>query len=86
MKKVIWTPFALESLKEIVDFIESKWTDQIIEKILSQIDFRVNQIQENPELAPAIENTDFRQLLIHETTSLFYRNHPDLCKNPSHLG
>lgn len=80
MKRVIWSPLALESLKEIVEFLETRWTDQIIEKFLSQMDFRITQIQENPELAPSIENAPFRQLLIHETTSLFYRNHPDHIK------
>ena len=80
MKRVIWTPLALDSLKEVVDFLETKWSDQIVEKFLRQVDYRIEQIQENPELAPSIENTLFRLLLIHKTTSLFYRNHPDHIK------
>ena len=80
MRRVIWTPLAQNSLKEVVDFLETKWSDQIVEKFLNQVDYRIEQIRENPELAPSIKQTPFRQLLIHETTSLFYRNHPDHIK------
>lgn len=80
MKGVIWTPLALDSLKEIIEFLESRWTDQIVENFLNQIDFRIQQIQESPKLAPVIEQTHYHQLLIHETTTLFYRDYTEYIK------
>ena len=80
MKQVIWTPIAKESLQHTVDFIQQLWNDQIVEEFLNQLDYRITQIRRNPELAPAFSQSEFRQLLIHKTVSLFYRNYPNYIK------
>jgi plasmid stabilization system protein ParE len=80
MKRVIWTPVAKSSLQETVNFISEIWNDQVIDEFLSQLDYRIEQIQRNPELAPTFKNSEFRQLIVHESVSLFYRNDPEYLK------
>lgn len=80
MKKVIWTPTARKSLQQKTDFITELWNDQVAEEFLNQLDYRIKQIQRNPELAPTFRNSEFRQLIIHKSVSLFYRNNPEHLK------
>ena len=80
MKKVIWTPTARISLQHTSDFLAELWNKQVAEEFLNQLDYRISQIQKNPELAPTFEYSEFRQLLIHKSTSLFYRNFPGYIK------
>ncbi len=77
MKRVFWTPLAKESLQETVDFIGKRWNENIVDDFLDRLDHRISQIQQNPELAPPFTDSKFRQLLIHQTVSLFYRDYPD---------
>ncbi|WP_268123668.1 type II toxin-antitoxin system RelE/ParE family toxin [Roseivirga pacifica] len=79
-KKILWTPTAKDSLKATVSFIRLVWNDQVVEEFLDQLDIRITQVQDNPEIAPAFENSKFRRLLIHKTTSLFYTSHPEHIK------
>lgn len=78
--KVLWTPVAKKSLVETVDFIFEIWNDQIADEFLSQLDHRIQQIRDNPELAPPFKNSEVRQLNIHKTVSLFYRNYSEYLK------
>lgn len=80
MKKLIWTPTASRSLQEVTDFVGEVWNEQIVDEFLIQLDFRIEQIRNNPELAPTFRNSDIRQLLIHRSVSLFYRNTPEYLK------
>lgn len=80
MKTVIWTPTARKSLQQTTDFISDLWNEQVTEEFLNQLDYRIEQIQHNPELAPTFKNSEFRQLLIHNSVSLFYRKYPEHLK------
>ena len=80
MKKLIWTPTARISLQDTYDFLVELWNEKVAEEFLNQLDYRISQIQKNLELAPTFELREFRQLLIHKTTSLFYRNFPGYIK------
>lgn len=77
MKKVYWTPLAKESLQKTVDFISELWNEKVVEDFLDRLDHRILQVQQNPELASPFKDSDFRQLLIHQTVTLFYQNYPD---------
>jgi len=48
MKNVLWTPVARDSLEETVDFITELWNDEVVEAFLNQLDYRIEQIQQNP--------------------------------------
>lgn len=80
MKKVIWTKTARKSLRETTYFITELWSKQVADEFLNQLDYRIIQIQRNPELAPTFEKSEYRQLLIHKSVSLFYRNYPKYLK------
>jgi plasmid stabilization system protein ParE len=62
MKRVLWTLIARNSLVETVDFILELWNDQIADDLLGQLDYRIEQIQQNPELAPLFKTASFVNL------------------------
>ena len=80
MKKVIWAPTARKSLQQTSYFITELWNEKVTDEFLNQLDYRITQIRKNPELAPAYENSEFRQLLIHKSVSLYFRNYPNYLK------
>lgn len=80
MKKVVWTPTARKSLQQTVDFIRELWNKEITDDFLNQLDYRIKQIQNNPELASSFKDSEIRQLIIHESVSLFYRKHTKYIK------
>ena len=77
MKKVIWAPTARRSLRRTSDFISELWNEQVKTEFLNQLNFRIEQIKRNPELAPTFEDSEVRKLVIHKSVSLFYLNQPD---------
>jgi plasmid stabilization system protein ParE len=74
MKRVIWSPMARRSLRQTSDFIFEVWNEQVRTEFINQLNFRVAQIQKNPELAPTFEDSEIRKLVIHKSVSLFYQN------------
>ncbi|AXI99714.1 Plasmid stabilization system protein ParE [Cyclonatronum proteinivorum] len=80
MKEVQWTVTAIKTLQETSDFILEVWGTDVNKQFVEQLDYRIEQLQNNPELAPAFENTQFRRLVVHRTVSLFYVNTPQFIK------
>ena len=80
MKEVRWTETAKKSLQETSAFILELWNIQVNEDFLDQLGYRIGQLQHNPELGPAFENTHFRKLVVHKSVSLFYANKPKYIK------
>lgn len=80
MKEVRWTETAKQTLNETSDFILDIWNVQVRENFLDQLEYRIKQLQHNPELGPAFEQTNFWKLVIHKTISLFYVNKRDFIK------
>jgi len=76
MKEVQWTETARITLQETSDFILELWSSDVHKEFVEQLDYRIEQLQSNPELAPAFENTQIRRLIVHRTVSLFYVNTP----------
>jgi plasmid stabilization system protein ParE len=78
--RIVWTPVAVNSLGETVNFITELWSPQIADTFLNQLDYRIEQIIQNPEIAPPFKNSYYRQLFIHKTVSLFYKIDKDYIK------
>jgi len=76
MKEVQWTETARKTLQETSDFILKLWNENVNKEFVEQLDYRITQLQNNPELGLSFENTQIRRLIIHKTTSLFYINSP----------
>lgn len=79
-KKVFWTPVAIDSLRSTSEFIINLWNEGIVDNFLELIDKRIEQVQDNPEIAPRINKTNFRKLIIHKNVSLFYTLDTDIIK------
>ena len=77
MKKVIWSPTARKSLKRTSNFVSELWNEQVKTEFLNQLNFRIEQIQRNPELAPTFGDSEVRKLVIHKSVSLFYLKLPE---------
>jgi len=71
-KEVYWSPIAIESYLDIKDYIDSIWDSKIVEEFENLVDERVEQLKQNNLIAPKIENTNYRKLVIHKNTSLIY--------------
>jgi len=80
MKEVLWTETAKKTLQETSDFILELWNSNINDGFVEQLEYRINQIKNNPELGPAFQNTQIRKLVVHKTVSLFYTNTPKYIK------
>jgi plasmid stabilization system protein ParE len=80
MKALIWTPIALKSLQETIDFLNLKWNAQIVDAFIDLLEEKLKLLQSNPEIAPKIDNQDIRRLLIHPMISLFYQLNQDHLK------
>lgn len=65
---------ARRSLRQTSDFIFEVWNEQVRAEFINQLNFRIAQIQKNPELAPTFEDSEIRKLVIHKSVSLFYQN------------
>ena len=80
MKDVFWTETARLSLIETSEFVLELWNSKIKEEFLEQVDYRIKQIQLNPEIGPKFKNKQIRRLVIHKTVSLFYTDTPKYVK------
>lgn len=80
MKEVRWTETAKQTLNETSEFILDLWNEQVNENFLDQLEYRIGQLQRNPELGPAFEQTNFRKLKIHKTVSFCCINKRDFIK------
>lgn len=74
MIEVQWTETARKTLQETSDFIIELWNANINEEFIRQLDYRIKQLQNNPELGSSFENSQIRRLIVHKTVSLFYIN------------
>ncbi len=79
-KKIFWTPIGLESLKESQSFILKHWNQTVLEHFLNLIDKRINQLIANPKLAPMLDSTEYRKLVIHKNISIFYMEDSEIIK------
>jgi plasmid stabilization system protein ParE len=80
MKEVLWTVTARKSLQETSRFILELWSSDVNDEFIELLDHRISQLQNNPEIAPAFDNTAIRRLIVHSNVSLFYVNTPQFIK------
>lgn len=80
IKKIFWTPIGLESLRVVKAFILEHWNLKVLEHFLDLIDKRVEQLTLNSKLAPIINSTEYRKLIIHKNISVFYTEDSEMVK------
>jgi plasmid stabilization system protein ParE len=79
-RKIFWTPIGLESLRVAQSFILVHWNQHVLDYFLDLIDKRIDQLKSNPKLAPKVESTEYRKLLIHKNVSIFYTLESEIIK------
>ena len=70
--KIVWTPLGLKSLDKTTNFIEEQWNEDVADNFLDRLDERIEHLKQNPKIGPNYEQTEFRQLLIHPSVTLYY--------------
>ncbi len=71
---VFWTPQAIQSFEENIDWLEQHWTNREIENFINETDAIIERIKQNPYIFAASENeSSIRKGLINNIVSVFYR-------------
>ena len=77
--KLIWSEEALNNLKDIIGYLENKWTQREIKKFARLLEKHLDLIKDNPKLFPESElSNGFRRAVISKQVSLYRMN---ACKN-----
>ena len=72
--KLIWSDEALNNLKNIIDYLEYKWTKKEIKKFAKLFDKQVDLIVDNPLLFPKTDKSkDIRKSVLTKHTSIYYK-------------
>lgn len=74
MKNLIWTPMALKSLQETIDFLESRWYSHVVDEFVDSLDQKLILVQSNADLGPEIGKGEIRRMLVHPHVSVFYED------------
>lgn len=75
--EVIWTPQAVKSYKEVVDFVDRKLGRSTAEKVRDLIRKRVEALGENSMLGKKYKDSlllkvTYRELVVHRRCKVFY--------------
>jgi len=74
IKQIIWSPAAEKDAEQILDFINTKWSNRVVAKFLNKLDDNIRLISEDPKLFPIIEEKlGIRKCVVTKQNSLFYR-------------
>ena len=80
MKGLIWTPIALKSLHDTIDFLQIQWHESIVDSFVESIEHKLALVQENTEIGPKIGIGEIRRVLAHAHISLFYEDQVNYIK------
>ena len=74
LKKVIWSPSAEKDFELILDYLQLKWNQKIINSFINKIDDNINLILEDYKIFPVInEELQIRKSVISKQNTLYYR-------------
>ncbi len=79
--KLIWSDEALEGLKEIIAYLENKFSEKDVKKFAKKLDRQLEIIQTNPESFPfSPKSKTVRRSIIAKLTSIYYAIDKDTVK------
>jgi len=80
--KIFWSDEALNNLKEILEYIENRWTERELNHFSKLLDDNLNLIQFSPKLFPKVDKfPNLRRNVISPQTSIYY----EVYSNEIHL-
>ena len=72
--KIIWSDEALHNLRQIMEYLESRWTQKEISKFARLLEKHIELISQNPLLFPEISyKKGIRHAVLSRQTSIYYR-------------
>jgi plasmid stabilization system protein ParE len=72
--KIIWSDEALTNLKNIIEYLERKWTEKEISNFAQLLDKQLQRIENNPFLFPETDTSNgIRKSVLSKQTSIYYR-------------
>ena len=72
--KVFWTPEAEEKFNENISYLESEWTESVIDNFINKTEDALKIICSNPRAFPAInKKKGVHKCLLVKQVSLYYR-------------
>lgn len=72
--KLIWSNEALSNLKNIIDYLEDRWTTKEIQKFSRLLDKKLQLIERNPLLFQASPNSnELRRCILSKQTTIYYK-------------
>jgi plasmid stabilization system protein ParE len=71
--KLIWSDEALNNLKDIIDYLENRWTKREIEKFTQLLDKQLKLIEDNPYLfAESAKFNGLRKSVLSRQITIYY--------------
>ena len=72
--RVRWTPKARSSYTEILNYLETHWTEREIKIFMAKVDHLLELIRHNPEMdEESKKKRSIRKILITKQNTLYYR-------------
>lgn len=72
--RIIWSNVALNNLKEIIYYLENRWTEAEISNFVRLLDKRLASIERNPHLFPFIKHSkSIRRSVLSKQTTIYYQ-------------
>ena len=79
--KLIWSDEALEGLKEIINYLENKFSEKDVKNFAKKLDKQLEIIQINPKSFPLSSKSKLvRRSIIAKLTSIYYTIDKDSVK------
>jgi plasmid stabilization system protein ParE len=75
-KKVIWTPEALSSFKNILQYLQENWTEKEITNFIKATNNTVEYISKNPKMFRATNKKNVHEALVTSKNLLIYKIYP----------
>ena len=73
-KNVIWSPAAEKDLETVLDYLQSKWSNQVLNRFVNKIDDNIGLIIDDPKIFPLINHRlKIRKSVITKHNTLYYR-------------
>ena len=71
---IIWSDEALQNLKEIIDYLEHRWTQKEISNFSKLLDHNLNLIETTPFLFPlSYDFQNMRKVVLSSQTTIYYQ-------------
>jgi len=72
--RIIWTDESLKGLKNIMLYLEDRWTKKEIKKFAKLLDKQINLIRKNPTLFPLSgRSMEVRISVLSRQTTIYYK-------------